>query len=588
MKYSSKLMTIVLTFFILAPLIWIVGLYYYEALESISEVGLILLHPPLIIFIAVNIGTVVIVLRRQIRRISAYMEHQHPDQLEPAQKSIAFIPKFFVAGVLVYSLVGPHSALLGQDFINRQEYWFSVLLALPIISIYSISFFAFLVVTLERWVSLVPVNTRYRSVSLKFKLTLNVLVTCLGIMILFMVVNINSVYNQHLTNQSTKVVHWNMVAAASVLIAVSLNMYALFASITVPVNVLRQKIHELAENGGDLTREISLNVRDDLGELGRSVNLLLANIRPIIRKVQTVSEAVEKASSSLARSAASTAGQSRQITESMKIVNSATLTQQSAVEETLTAVEQMSSGIFQIAESSGLVSDSSTEVYEEALAGQRTMNELAAQMDVIYQSMEQIQTAVTRQNEQINLINGIGALISDLAGQTNLLSLNASIEAARAGEVGRGFAVVAGEIRKLAEQSGQSVQKISQLVQEIQAQSDHVTLETRQGKVEVENGKQEMTVMEQRFHSITHSIESVRKQILEVTSTAEQMSAGAEEVTATVNQLSHYAQITSGHSQKVTEATTEQIHAMEDISTSTVQLSELSQELNDTILKFKA
>jgi len=160
--------------------------------------------------------------------------------------------------------------------------------------------------------------------------------------------------------------------------------------------------------------------------------------------------------------------------------------------------------------------------------------------------VEAIAEQILHLSEQTGQIGNITNLVSDLANQTNMLALNAAVEAARAGDHGRGFAVVAGEIRKLADQSKKSAERINALVGEIQKATNATVMATEEGTKTVEEGIRQAQATAEAFNNLAGAISgafesvqqislNVRQQataIGQVAQAMEALNAGAKETAA--------------------------------------------------------
>lgn len=162
--------------------------------------------------------------------------------------------------------------------------------------------------------------------------------------------------------------------------------------------------------------------------------------------------------------------------------------------------------------------------------GNESIEDTMDQLSKIKQSTDKVSQAVIDLESQSNEVGSIAQIISDIAAQTNLLSLNAAIEAARAGEQGRGFTVVANEVRKLASQTDISAQKITLLIQKIQSSTSQVAFLMKEGAEEVDKGNLMVQEAKGSFETIHESSKEVIFQIQEISAASEVMSAGSEQL----------------------------------------------------------
>jgi len=166
-----------------------------------------------------------------------------------------------------------------------------------------------------------------------------------------------------------------------------------------------------------------------------------------------------------------------------------TASQQAAsVNETTTTMDELGASSRQSSEQAEAAASAAQKALELADSGTKAVDATLASMNSLKDKVGAIAEQILRLSEQTNQIGSISQLVSDLANQTNMLALNAAVEAVRAGEHGKGFAVVAAEIRKLADRSKQSAQKINNLVGDIQHAINSTVMVTDEGTKTVESG----------------------------------------------------------------------------------------------------
>ena len=257
------------------------------------------------------------------------------------------------------------------------------------------------------------------------------------------------------------------------------------------------------------------------------------------------------------------------------------------VDDIVEAMNQLSAGIQQIAVSMQNMSEASARSMQVAEGGNETIQKTIGQMDAIHTSMDSTSRVVKDLGEQSQEITNIVDVITDIAGQTNLLALNAAIEAARAGEQGRGFAVVADEVRKLAEQSSASASQIGQLITSIQELTEKAVTAMKNGAIEVNGGRELVYQSGEAFKSLYDTVAEVSGQVSDISAATEQMTASTEHVVGSIDVISSMAETAASSTQEVSASAEEQLASMEEISSSSNALSQLAEEMNEAINKFK-
>lgn len=332
---------------------------------------------------------------------------------------------------------------------------------------------------------------------------------------------------------------------------------------------------------------IQYRVKDEIGDMITSFTAMTDNLRRVVSQVAKSAEQVAAASEELTASSEQSAQAAGQVAETVTNVANGAFNQLAAVEKTVSVVGEMASAINQIAGNAHNVSTQSGETAQAASDGGEAVRQATSQMQLIKESVAQAAQVVQQLGTSSQQIGEIVDVISGIAGQTNLLALNAAIEAARAGEQGRGFAVVADEVRKLAEQSQEAAQKIAVIVREVQAETSNAVITMNRGTVEVAKGSEVINTTGERFHFITTMVGQLNRQIQDIGSAAEKLSASSNEVVHTVDSVKIVAGETAGDTQTISAAAEEQSASMEEIASSSQALANMASELQVIVAKFQ-
>ncbi|WP_336759208.1 methyl-accepting chemotaxis protein [Paenibacillus sp. USHLN196] len=392
------------------------------------------------------------------------------------------------------------------------------------------------------------------------------------------------------TNESVEMAEstFNVILAVTIFAFLVAVFIAFFIASIISRPIKKMNEAAMAIANGDLTGEtIVLKNKDELGTLAASFNSMSGNLRSMIESVSMTSEQVAASSEELLASAEQNTQASEQISQTVEELAVGTSDQVDIVKRSSQAMNEMALGSEQIAELAQSVSVSAVDAANQSSEGNMIIQQAVEQMGSVRNSIASLTELVTGLGERSAEIGTITEVINNIARQTNLLALNAAIEAARAGEHGRGFAVVAGEVRKLAEESSTSAQRITDLVQLIQKDTDHAVQAVKVNSSETEAGIEMVTAAGQVFEQISDAVNKVAGEIQEVSAGSEEMSASTTEVVGYVSQISNIAGEAAGGVHNVSAATQQQLASMEEIASSAGSLSKMAEELQEQINKFK-
>lgn len=196
---------------------------------------------------------------------------------------------------------------------------------------------------------------------------------------------------------------------------------------------------------------------------------------------------------------------SSQIAATMEEHERTAMHQSAAVHETTATMDELDASFTQTAGMATTAADTARQAVAVAEEGVKTGRQTRDGMVSLKEKVGVIAEQITRLSEQTGQIGAITNLVSDLANQTNMLALNAAVEAARAGEHGKGFSVVASEIRKLADESKKSAERINALVDDIQRATNSTVMATEEGTKTVDAGIRLADDTVQAFQMVTGS-----------------------------------------------------------------------------------
>ena len=310
---------------------------------------------------------------------------------------------------------------------------------------------------------------------------------------------------------------------------------------------------------GDLTQNIHVTGRDEPALLLRALGRMQESLRDTLRKIAASSDQLASASEEL-----------HTVTED----TSRGLHQQSAeIDQAATAVNQMTAAVEEVANNAVSTADASKGADRTTRDGRDQVNQALASIqhlvDDVTGTSAEIEQLASNANEISRVLDVIGAI----AGQTNLLALNAAIEAARAGEAGRGFAVVADEVRALPHRTQQSTAEIEQMIVGIQTGTEravtamHSSQGRAAGTLEVAQGAG------QALEVIAEAIASINQRNLVIASASEEQAQVAREVDRNLVNIRDLAMQTSAGANQTSAAAQD--------------LSQLAVDLNGMVAQFK-
>lgn len=338
---------------------------------------------------------------------------------------------------------------------------------------------------------------------------------------------------------------------------------------------------------GDLVVRADVIREDEIGLLAQEANGLITSLSDIATSVRRSAESVSAAASQLSASSQEINSSTIEISSSVQQIAHGAELQSRKVDETSGAVAQITEMTGEVAMQALEAAKTSEEASVVAARGEEAAEQAIIKIGEVQQAIETLAESVELLGHRSEQIGGIVDVITNIADQTNLLSLNAAIEAARAGDSGRGFSVVAEEVRKLAEGSGQAAERIGVLIKEVQAETAKAVRYMEIGTREVEMGTEVVGRSGEALRALTDAVG--RTNVLS-DHIARSMALQAERtgnVDRAMHEIAAVVEENAASAEETAAAAEEQTACMQEITASAQDLADMAQTLEDSVHKFK-
>ena len=330
-----------------------------------------------------------------------------------------------------------------------------------------------------------------------------------------------------------------------------------------------------------------LNRKDEIGALSKVTITLRDAMKTVIKDISTNANALLNAGTELKSVADTTNGTMEQVRSAVNMIVDNSSEQARNSQNTSENMKVMGMNITETSGEVELLDTNAASMQKSSEKASETLEKLRAINSDVERIIEDVKEQTIRTNNSVQKIQEATSIISSIAEETNLLSLNASIEAARAGESGRGFAVVAGQIKKLAEQSNTSSQDIDDTARVLMEDSTKAVELMKQMQDIIMSQSESMTETQEVVENVLSEIESSMKSIELIKASTQKLENSRNQVVSAVDELSEIAQNNVEGTRKTYQETEEVADSFRHVSESAEQLREIAGLLADSIDYFK-
>ncbi|MCD7825829.1 MAG: methyl-accepting chemotaxis protein [Clostridiaceae bacterium] len=326
---------------------------------------------------------------------------------------------------------------------------------------------------------------------------------------------------------------------------------------------------------------------DELGDMAREVAALKDQLNQVVTRVKESSRVLLQEGQDLSQMASQTSSTADEIGHAVEDISKGAVSQAEEIETASSRIEEIGNMIEKIVAGVSVLDRTSDEMKQAGDQSIVIINDLSNSNDKTMNAIARIGEQVHATNESANKISEAIQLITSIAEETNLLSLNASIEAARAGEQGKGFAVVANQIQKLAEQSNESAQRIAEIINELLNDSENtVTVMTEVEKI-VNEQQEKLTQTKDQFGQVSQGIVDSRDETSSIKTQTGACDSARVKVVDVITNLSAISEENAASTQETTASMQELNATINLLAESAANLSKLSDTLEEEMTFFQ-
>ena len=338
---------------------------------------------------------------------------------------------------------------------------------------------------------------------------------------------------------------------------------------------------------GDLTKEVAISSKDEIGELAMSFNQMILSLREMIIQFRKSSDDIIEASKTLSTFVQDINFTAEEVAVISTQISKGAEKQSHLMDNTFAIMKRMADLIQVVAEKSQVAAESAQRAGETAKSERESLEKTREELEKVFSKIESSGSLIRNFGEKIQKITKIADIITGIAEQTNLLSFNAAIEATRAGESGKGFSIVADEVRRLAEKAKGYAEDITSIIDAIKKDNLIISSSLDAQTEGVSFGRTAVGAAVSGLVDIMGKIIVMVDDIKEISSITQQQKQDAQLVVQDMGNVAKLAEEYVCATEETAKVAASQVESMNRMVSSTKDLSEISDRLKNAALKFK-